>query len=66
LFVSILPFAFQFTGIISALVCIFCGFALLIQAYSFYRVPTDANAKKLFLVTLVYLPLVQIALMTKA
>lgn len=62
---SILPFVFQFTGLISASVCVICGLALLMQAYNFYRVPTDALAKKLFLITLVYLPVVQLALMTK-
>lgn len=65
LFSSILPFVFQFTGLISASVCVICGLALLMQAYNFYRVPTDALAKKLFLITLVYLPVVQLALMTK-
>jgi heme O synthase-like polyprenyltransferase len=40
--------------------------ALLLQAYNFYRLPTNEHAKKLFLVTLVYLPVVQIALMTKS
>ncbi len=66
LFVSILPFVFQFTGIISALACVVCGIALLLQAYNFYRLPTNDYAKKLFLITLVYLPLVQVALMTKS
>jgi len=62
---SILPFVFQFTGLISACVCVIAGLALVLQAYNFYRVPTDAFAKKLFLITLVYLPVVQLALMTK-
>lgn len=66
LIVSIFPFIFQFVGIISTSACIICGLALLLQAYNFYRIPTDQNAKKLFLVTLVYLPLVQVALMTKS
>lgn len=63
--VSILPFAFQFVGLISTSACVLCGLALLLQAYNFYRLPTDQHAKKLFFVTLVYLPLVQVALMTK-
>jgi protoheme IX farnesyltransferase len=66
LLVSILPFVFQFVGLISTIACVICGLALLLQAYNFYRLPTDAHAKKLFLITLVYLPLVQVALMTKA
>jgi protoheme IX farnesyltransferase len=63
---SILPFVFHFTGIISACVCALAGLALLLQAYNFYRIPADAHAKKLFLITLVYLPVVQLALMTKS
>lgn len=66
LFVSILPFVFQFVGIISTAVCIVCGLALLMQAYNFYRIPTNENARRLFFTTLIYLPLVQIALMTKS
>jgi len=66
LITSIFPFVFQFVGIISVSVCIVCGMALLLQAYNFYRLPTDAYAKKLFFVTLVYLPVVQLALMTKS
>ena len=66
LITSIFPFVFQFVGIISVSVCVICGFALLLQAYNFYRLPTDAYAKKLFYVTLVYLPVVQLALMTKS
>ncbi len=66
LVVSILPFVFRFVGILSTSVCVLCGFAMLLQAYNFYRIPTDKNAKRLFFVTLVYLPLVQLALMTRA
>ena len=66
LITSIFPFIFQFVGLISVSVCVVCGLALSLQAYNFYRIPTDANAKKLFLVTLVYLPVVQLALMTKS
>jgi protoheme IX farnesyltransferase len=66
LLVSILPFVFQFVGLISISACLISGLALLMQAYNFYRLPTNEHAKKLFLVTLVYLPLVQVALMTKS
>jgi len=62
----VLPFAFGFTGLLSTLACLICGFAMLLQAWNFYRLPTDEQARKLFLITLVYLPLVQVALMTKA
>jgi heme o synthase len=63
---SILPFAFGFTGIISTAAVVVCGLALLMQAYNFYRLASDAAARKLFMITLIYLPLVQVALMTKA
>ena len=66
LITSIFPFVFHFVGLISVSVCIICGIALLLQAYNFYRLPTDAYAKKLFFVTLVYLPVVQLAFMTKS
>lgn len=66
LLISILPFAFHFVGLLSTAVAIVCGLALVMQAYNFYKLPTDAHAKRLFFVTLIYLPLVQIALMTKA
>ena len=65
LFVSIFPFVFQFAGLLSTIVCVICGLAMLLQAYNFYRVPSDELAKKLFFITLVYLPVVQLALMTK-
>lgn len=66
LIISILPFVFQFVGLISTGVAVVSGLALVMQAYNFYRLPTDAHAKRLFFVTLIYLPLVQVALMTKA
>jgi protoheme IX farnesyltransferase len=65
LIVSIFPFIFHFTGLLSAIVCVVCGVALVLQAYNFYRLPSDELAKKLFFITLVYLPVVQLALMTK-
>jgi protoheme IX farnesyltransferase len=66
LMVSIFPFVFGFVGLISTSACVVCGLALLLQAYNFYRFPSNEHARKLFLLTLIYLPLVQIALMTKA
>ncbi len=66
LIISLFPFAFGFVGLISTTACVVCGLALLLQAYNFYRLPTNEHAKKLFFITLVYLPLVQLALMTKA
>lgn len=62
---SILPFVFGFTGLISACVCALCSITMVLQTYNFYRLGTDELAKKLFFITLVYLPVVQLALMTK-
>lgn len=65
LIVSTFPFAFRFVGLLSASAVVVCGIALLLQAYNFYRLSNDEQAKKLFFVTLIYLPVVQLALMTK-
>lgn len=65
LIISTLPFLFNFVGLLSTCAVVVCGLALLLQAYNFYRIDTDQNAKKLFLITLIYLPVVQLALMTK-
>jgi protoheme IX farnesyltransferase len=66
LLVSIFPFVFGFVGLLSTSAAVLCGFAMLLQAYNFYRFPTDQYARKLFFISLIYLPLVQVALMTKA
>ncbi|MGE0567510.1 MAG: heme o synthase [Bacteroidia bacterium] len=65
LVVSTFPFLFQYVGLLSTSAVVICGIALLLQAYNFYKIPSDENAKKLFIVTLIYLPLVQLALMIK-
>ncbi len=66
LVVSVLPFVFHLVGILSTIACMLAGLALLLQAYNFYRLPSDAHARKLFLITLIYLPVVQLSLMTRA
>ena len=63
--VSIFPFVFNMVGLLSTAATVLCGLAMLLQAYNFYRIPSDQNAKKLFFISLIYLPLVQLALMTK-
>lgn len=64
--VSVLPFVFNYTGWLSSSVVLVCGITLVLQAYNFYRIPTNENAKKLFIVAIIYLPVVQLALMTRA
>lgn len=64
--ISLLPYAFNFVGWLTALIVLICGITLLIQAFNFYRLTTIESAKKLFVVAIIYLPVVQLALMTKA
>lgn len=65
LIVSTFPFMFRFVDLLSTSIVVISGITLLLQAYNFYKIDTDQNAKKLFLITLIYLPVVQLALMTK-
>ncbi len=65
LIVSTFPFLFHYVGLLSISVVVISGLAMLLQAYNFYRLSTDQQAKKLFFTTLIYLPVVQLALMTK-
>ena len=64
--ISLLPYAFNFVGLLTGIIVLIFGITLALQAYNFYRVPTTENAKKLFIVAIIYLPVVQLALMTKA
>jgi protoheme IX farnesyltransferase len=64
--ISILPYVFNYVGWLTALIVFVCGLTMALQAYNFFRVPTNENAKKLFFLSLIYLPVVQLALMTKA
>lgn len=63
--ISLLPFAFGYVGLLTAIIVFICGITLLLQAYNFFRVPNDETAKKLFIIAIIYLPVVQLALMTK-
>jgi heme o synthase len=64
--ISLLPFVFNFVGWLTAVIVFICGLTLALQAYNFFKIPTIENAKKLFVVAIIYLPVVQLALMTKA
>jgi len=63
--VSLMPFVFNYVGWLTAAVVLLCGITLALQSYNFYRIPTNENAKKLFIVAIIYLPVVQLALMTR-
>ena len=62
---ALLPYFFHFTGILSFGIVSMASITLLIQAYLFYKYQTDTLAKKLFQTCIVYLPLVQLTLMTR-
>jgi protoheme IX farnesyltransferase len=64
--ISLLPFAFNYVGWLTGIIVLVCGATLALQAYNFFRIPTIENAKKLFVVAIIYLPVVQLALMTRA
>lgn len=62
---ALLPYFFHFTGIVSFAIIGIASITLLVQAYLFYKYQTDMLAKKLFQTCIVYLPLVQLTLMTR-
>jgi len=63
-FFSMLPFFFHFTGPVSAACIMICNVCMVWQGYLFYRFPDDTMARRLFVISLVYLPVVQLSLMT--
>lgn len=63
--VSFLPFFFHFIGWISALIILIASVTLLFQTHLFYKYQTDEAAKKLFKVCIVYLPVIQLTIMTR-
>lgn len=62
---SLLPYFFHFVGWISFTIIIIASLTLLIQCFLFYKYQTDEMAKKLFKTLIVYLPIVQLTLMTR-
>jgi protoheme IX farnesyltransferase len=61
--VSLFPFLFHLTGIISAIVILACGIGFLIQALKLYRDCEISSARKLMFGSFIYLPAVQLALL---
>lgn len=61
--VSLAPFLFHMTGIISAAVILVCGIAFLLQALKLYRDCEVSSARKLMFGSFIYLPAVQLALL---
>lgn len=61
--VSLAPFFFHMTGIISAAIILVCGVGFLIQALKLYRDCEISPARKLMFGSFIYLPAVQLALL---
>jgi protoheme IX farnesyltransferase len=61
--VSLFPFLFHLTGIISASIILICGIGFLIQALKLYRDCEISSARKLMFGSFIYLPAVQLALL---
>lgn len=62
--ISMMPFFLKLSGPVSAFSMLLCGIGLVWQSYLFYRHPDDAMARRVFLISLVYLPVVQLSLLT--
>ncbi len=62
---ALLPYLFHYIGWMSALVIAIASLTLIIQAYIFLKAPSDTMAKKLFKVCIIYLPVIQLTIMTR-
>ncbi len=62
---ALLPYLFHYIGWMSALVIAIASLTLIIQAYIFLKAPSDMMAKKLFKVCIIYLPVIQLTIMTR-
>lgn len=63
--ISLTPYFFNYTGWISATVVSVMGLVFIYQAFNLYKSGSIADARKLMFGSFIYLPLVQLALMTK-
>ena len=62
---SLTPYIFNYTGRTSATVVSAMGLVFIYQAFQLYKSGTIADARKLMFGSFIYLPVVQLALMTK-
>ena len=62
---SLTPYIFNYTGWTSATVVSAMGLVFIYQAFQLYKSGTIADARKLMFGSFIYLPVVQLALMTK-
>ncbi len=63
--IALTPFVFNFTGWISATIVSCMGLVFIYQAHQLYKSGTIEDARKLMFGSFIYLPVVQLALMTK-
>ena len=63
--IALTPYVFGFTGWVSAAVVSSMGVVFIYQAYNLYKSGSIEDARKLMFGSFIYLPLVQLALMTK-
>lgn len=62
--VSLLPVFFKMSGPLSAIIISISGVAFLIMAYKLYKDCTIESARKLMFASFIYLPIVQLAVLT--
>ncbi len=60
-----LPYFFHFVEWMSFIIIVIASFTLLFQCFLFYKYQTDDMAKKLFKTLIIYLPVVQLTIMTR-
>lgn len=63
--IALTPYIFNFTGWISATIVSGMGLVFIYQAWNLYRTGSVEDARKLMFGSFIYLPVVQLALMTK-
>lgn len=63
--IALTPYVFNFTGWISASIVSCMGLIFIYQAYHLYKSGTIEDARKLMFGSFIYLPIVQLALMSK-
>jgi len=61
--IGLLPYAFNMTGIVSAVIIILCGMYFMLRAIKLHNSLEVADARKLLYASFIYLPIVQLALL---
>lgn len=61
--IGLLPFLFGISGAVSAVIITLCGMLLMVRAVRLHHTLEIADARKLFFAALIYLPVVQLAIL---